>query len=146
MGAFGIFATMLTFVYIVYYAVMIGMDLMGSKGKKKNDVEVFAIESSDGDSYVEQPIYVREEDPPQTDTFEQEGQEPSQEGEESGEPMASKIMGANEQELYAKAKEAEKEMTEVVAESEDEVASDDMEKRLALLDSNINNNMEGMGV
>ena len=35
MGAFGIYVAILTFIYIVYYAAMIGMDVVGSNGKKK---------------------------------------------------------------------------------------------------------------
>mgnify|MGYP006992331535 CR=1 FL=1 len=38
MGAFWIFAAILTFVYIVYYAVIMAMDTVGDKGKKKKDV------------------------------------------------------------------------------------------------------------
>ena len=36
MGAFWIFAAILTFVYIVYYAVIMAMDTVGDKGKKNN--------------------------------------------------------------------------------------------------------------
>lgn len=39
MGAFGIYVAILTFIYIVYYAAMIGMDVVGSNGKKKAEVE-----------------------------------------------------------------------------------------------------------
>lgn len=135
MSTFGIFAAVLTFVYVVYYAVIISMDLMGDKGKKKTDVEVFAVESSADDSYEEQPTYVREDDPPLV--------VPSEQDKESGEAMmTSKIMDADEEELYAK----DKEMAKVVAESDGEVSSDDMEKRLALLDSEDDKNLERMGV
>lgn len=40
MGAFGIYAIVVTFLFLIYYIVMISMDLFGSKGEKKNGVEV----------------------------------------------------------------------------------------------------------
>ncbi|MDY3936639.1 MAG: hypothetical protein SOZ07_08345 [Prevotella sp.] len=40
MGAFGIYAIVVTFLFLVYYIVMISMDLFGKKGEKKNGVEV----------------------------------------------------------------------------------------------------------
>lgn len=153
MGAFGIFAAILTFVYVIYYAVTIGMDAMGDKGKKKSDVEVFAIEGSPGEGYQEQPTFVTEDGEPQTGLSE--GQSPSEayqrtaspsEEEESGEEMASRIKDADEEELYAKAKEAEGEMTKVVAESQDEVSSATFEQRLMLLVSEIDSNAERMSL
>ena len=42
MSAFGIFAAILTFVYVIYYAVMISMDLFGNKSQQKDNVEVIA--------------------------------------------------------------------------------------------------------
>ena len=39
MSAFGIFAAILTFVYVIYYAVMISMDLFGNKSQQKDNVE-----------------------------------------------------------------------------------------------------------
>ncbi len=56
MGAFWIFAAILTFVYIVYYAVIMAMDTVGDKGKKKKDVEVFAVGNSSQEAFVEEPI------------------------------------------------------------------------------------------
>ena len=41
MSAFGIFAIVLTSVYVVYFGVMLAYDQYGVKGQKKNDVEVF---------------------------------------------------------------------------------------------------------
>lgn len=64
MSAFGIFAAILTFVYVIYYAVMISMDLFGSKSQQKENVEVIA--SLDGKPNEEEivdetPTYVDEE-------------------------------------------------------------------------------------
>ena len=41
MSAFGIFAIVLTVIYVVYYGVMLAYDQYGVKGQKKNDVEEF---------------------------------------------------------------------------------------------------------
>lgn len=137
MGAFWIFAAILTFVYIVYYAVIMAMDTVGDKGKKKKDVEVFAVGNSSQEAFVEEPTFIKEKEAlPDTSSAKQETtpseatvQESSISPEESGEDIASKIMATEDSELYAKA-----EMVKVVAESEDEIAAADYDdKRLALL-------------
>lgn len=137
MGAFWIFAAILTFVYIVYYAVIMAMDTVGDKGKKKKDVEVFAVGNSSQEAFVEEPTIIKEKEAlPDTSSAKQETtpseatvQESSISPEESGEDIASKIMATEDSELYAKA-----EMVKVVAESEDEIAAADYDdKRLALL-------------
>lgn len=66
MGAFWIFAAILTFVYIVYYAVIMAMDTVGDKGKKKKDVEVFAVGNSSQEAFVEGPTIIKERKPCQT--------------------------------------------------------------------------------
>lgn len=40
MGAFGIYALVVTFIFVIYYVVMICLDLFGTKGEKKENVEV----------------------------------------------------------------------------------------------------------
>lgn len=40
MGAFGIYALVVTFVFVIYYVAMICLDLFGTKGEKKENVEV----------------------------------------------------------------------------------------------------------
>ncbi len=40
MGAFGIYALVVTFIFVIYYVVMICLDLFGTKGVKKDNVEV----------------------------------------------------------------------------------------------------------
>lgn len=40
MGSFGIYAIIVTFIFVIYYVVMICMDLFGPKGEKKESVEV----------------------------------------------------------------------------------------------------------
>ena len=51
MGAFGIYVAILTFIYIVYYAAMIGMDVVGSNGKKKAEVEEFAVGNAPNEDF-----------------------------------------------------------------------------------------------
>lgn len=113
------------------------MDTVGDKGKKKKDVEVFAVGNSSQEAFVEEPTFIKEKDAlPDTSSAKQETtpseatvQESSISPEESGEDIASKIMATEDSELYAKA-----EMVKVVAESEDEIAAADYDdKRLALL-------------
>jgi hypothetical protein len=135
-------AAILTFVYIVYYAVIMAMDTVGDKGKKKKDVEVFAVGNSSQEAFVEEPTFIKEKEAlPDTSSAKQETtpseatvQESSISPEESGEDIASKIMATEDSELYAKAVAAKAEMVKVVAESEDEIAAADYDdKRLALL-------------
>lgn len=64
MGAFGIFAAILTFALVVYYAVMVSMDLFGDKKQKKDEVEVITNTSSEEEIIDEQPTYVDEGDAP----------------------------------------------------------------------------------
>lgn len=40
MGAFGIYALVVTFIFVIYYIVTICMDLFSTKGEKKENVEV----------------------------------------------------------------------------------------------------------
>lgn len=117
------------------------MDTVGDKGKKKKDVEVFAVGNSSQEAFVEEPTFIKEKEAlPDTSSAKQETtteatvQEPSISPEESGEDIASKIMATEDSELYAKAVAAKAEMVKVVAESEDEIAAADYDdKRLALL-------------
>ncbi len=64
MSAFGIWAIILTAIYIIYYAVMISIDLFGKKGQKKDGVEVFdtagIITDGENDDDVEVPTQVVE--------------------------------------------------------------------------------------
>lgn len=62
MGAFGIFAAILTFALVVYYAVMVSMDLFGDKKQKKDELEVITNTSSSSEESTvdEPPTYVDE--------------------------------------------------------------------------------------
>lgn len=63
MSAFGIFAAILTFVYVIYYAVMISMDLFGNKSQQKDNVEVIAsLDNKHNEEVVDEtPTFVDEE-------------------------------------------------------------------------------------
>ena len=43
MGAFGIFLSILTFITVVYYCVVIGMDLIGDKKQAKDSEEIIPV-------------------------------------------------------------------------------------------------------
>ena len=57
MSGFVIFALVLTFVYVVYFAVMITLDLLGKKDEKKTEEETYDV----GDlTNEEQPVAIEE--------------------------------------------------------------------------------------
>ena len=57
MSGFVIFALVLTFVYVVYFAVMITLDLHGKKDEKKSEEETYDV----GDmTNEEQPVAIEE--------------------------------------------------------------------------------------
>ena len=57
MSAFGIWAIILTGIYLIYYPVVIFLDLFGKKGQKKDGVEVFDTGAGD-----EAPVMADEEE------------------------------------------------------------------------------------
>ena len=63
MGSFGIYAIVVTFVFVIYYVVMICMDLFGAKGEKKESVEVIhagaPVDNADGTPAVS-PVRISE--------------------------------------------------------------------------------------
>lgn len=150
MGAFGIFVAVLTFIYIVYYAIMIGMDVLGDKEKKKDSVEVIAVGDGPHEDYVEQPTFVKENEdlPPSTGaglTAQTERKGPSVQ--EDGEAMAAAILSEDDNKLYAAAKEAEGEMTTVVAESDDELTEEEYDNaRLAQVVAEGDEDVENMSI
>lgn len=150
MGAFGIFVAVLTFIYIVYYAIVIGMDVLGDKGKKKDSVEVIAVGDGPHEDYVEQPTFVKENEelPPSAggeSTAHGEGTPPS--WQEDGKAMAAAILAEDDNKLYAAAKAAEGEMTTVVAESDDELTEEKYDNtRLAQMVAEGDEDVEGMSI
>lgn len=62
MGAFGIYALVVTFLFLIYYIVMISLDLSKKTGKKGNSSEVISLASNNTEKspVEEQPITVEE--------------------------------------------------------------------------------------
>lgn len=124
MGSFGIFAIVVTFIFVIYYVVMICLDLFGTKGEKKDSVEVIhagsPVENTSGPSATT-PINVNEEadgkfsidnsDSQQEETKTEQDNTPSAvEEENSSVPSeqeslsATDIIGADIDEIAAQAK------------------------------------------
>ena len=138
MGAFWIFAAILTFVYIVYYAVMIGNDLLGGKGKKKSDVEVFAV-GGDSDNQEktldEEPVNVQDEDSIADTPSPSVPQETPPSSHADNVPVMDETYNsATDDQLYNAIKAAEAQMSAVHTEAQDEVGGDEYDNtRLAML-------------
>lgn len=136
MSAFGIFAAILTFVYVIYYAVMISMDLFGSKSQQKDNVEVIAsIDSKQNEEDIvdETPTYVDEEGgidavkAPDTNT--------DADNEDDGNQAVNKedISSADNNELYNEAKEAKEKAADLNIHSDADMNADQYEEREAIL-------------
>lgn len=136
MGAFGIFVAILTFIYIVYYAVMIGMDVVGSNGKKKAEVEEFAVGNAPDEDLEEEPTMVSEDgDTPAANTGEAKESATPSTGDnavtgKSREQIAADILDADDNVLYNQAMAAKKEMVKFCSESEDEKTTPEYERTL----------------
>ena len=138
MNAFGIFAAILTFVYVIYYTVMISMDLFGNKSQQKENVEVIASlddKHSEEDIVDETPTYVDEEgglDAAQadqaTDTTADGNNEP-----DNGQQEVSQedIASADNNELYNVAKEAKEKAADLGIHSDADMTADQYEEREA---------------
>ena len=77
MSAFGIWAIILTGIYLIYYPVVIFLDLFGKKGQKKDGVEVF--DTGTGD---EAPVMADEEEETPTTVVMEEEETPAPQQEE----------------------------------------------------------------
>ena len=107
MGSFGIFAIVVTFIFVIYYVVMICLDLFGTKGEKKDSVEVIhagtPVENTSGSSATT-PDSQQEETKKEQDTT------PPAEEEDSSVPSgqeslsATDIIGADIDEIAAQSK------------------------------------------
>lgn len=139
MGAFGIYVAILTFIYIVYYAAMIGMDVVGSNGKKKAEVEEFAVGNAPDKDFEEEPIIVSEDgDTPVVKTGETEVPSQPSTGEnalmatpdKSVEQLAAEILAADDNTLYNQSMVVKKKMVKFCAESEDEKTAREYERSI----------------
>ena len=77
MSAFGIWAIILTGIYLIYYPVVIFLDLFGKKGQKKDGVEVFDTGAGD-----EAPVMADEEEETPTTVVMEEEEAPAPQQEE----------------------------------------------------------------
>lgn len=128
MGAFGIYVAILTFIYIVYYAAMIGMDVVGSNGKKKAEVEEFAVGNAPNEDFEEEPTMVSEDDDtPAVKTGENALMATSG---KSGEQLAAEILAADDNALYNQSMAVKKKMVKFCAESEDEKTAREYERSI----------------
>ena len=84
MSAFGIWAIILTGIYLIYYPVVIALDLFGKKGQKKEGVEVFDTGTGDDATVMEDD---EEEAPAKVDVDEEEAPAPQQEEEAPQVPL-----------------------------------------------------------
>lgn len=151
MGVFGIYVAILTLIYIAYYAYRIVMDLVGNDGKKKAEVEEFAVGDSCGEDFDEEPIRVSEDgDIPVADSGEAEDTAISSSSEDaamattgkSEEQMAAEILAADDNALYDQAMARKKEMVKFCSESEDEQTADEYMSTLNHLMEKVEDNAE----
>ena len=152
MSVFGIYVAILTFVVFVYYVITISMDLLGNKGKKKEEVEVFNVGDSGGEDLVEQPTVVPEDDDPYKAAVTEKaegvavsaGQLP--EDNRTAEEIAADIMSADKDELYKAIKDSEEKMESIVAESEDEVTPGEYDNLLSTCMDNVEELTDDIGM
>ena len=131
MSAFGIFAAILTFVYVIYYAVMISMDLFGSKSQQKDNVEVIAsIDSKQNEEDIvdETPTYVDEEGG--IDAVKAPDTNADADNEDGGEQEVNKedISSADNNELYNEAKEAKEKAADLDIHSDADMNADQFDE------------------
>ena len=135
MSAFGIFAAILTFVYVIYYAVMISMDLFGSKSQQKENVEVIAsLDSKQNEEEVvdETPTFVDEEGSIDTAQPTPSPDTPADDNSEAddGNQEVSKedIASADNNELYNEAKEAKEKAADLDIHSDADMNADQFDE------------------
>lgn len=141
MSAFGIFAAILTFVYVIYYAVMISMDLFGSKSQQKDNVEVIASlgnKQDEEDVVDETPTFVDEEGGV-ADTEKAPGGNTNGSGAEEDNTEMSKedIASSDANELYEEAKALKDQAADLDIRSDADLTADQFEARENILKNEI---------
>lgn len=141
MSAFGIFAAILTFVYVIYYAVMISMDLFGSKSQQKDNVEVIASlgnKQDEEDVVDETPTFVDEEGGV-ADTGKAPGGDTNGSGAEEDNTEMSKedIASSDANELYEEAKALKDQAADLDIRSDADLTADQFEARENILKNEI---------
>ena len=136
MGAFGIFAAILTFVYVIYYAVMISMDLFGNKSQKKDNVEVIAsLDNKQNEEEVvdETPTFVDEEGGLNTANTPEDSTDGTDEDQDKQEVAKEDIDSSDNNELYQEAMAAKESAADVDIHSNTDMNADQYEEREAIL-------------
>ena len=100
MSAFGIWAIILTGIYLIYYPVVIFLDLFGKKGQKKDGVEVF--DTGTGD---EAPVMADEEEETPTTVVMEEEETPAPQQEEEEAPQVPLTPEQQQQEQFREMKD-----------------------------------------
>lgn len=109
MGAFGIFVAILTFIYVIYYAVMISMDLFGNKAQKKDSVEVISSNGGTVDDEAleeEEPTFIGEDVSLDSEEPAKEEGNPVQKGDSTESMKKEDIDNADDNTLFLQAKQA----------------------------------------
>lgn len=109
MGAFGIFAAILTFVYVIYYAVMVSMDLFGNKAQKIDSVEVISSHGGTVDDEAleeEEPTFIGEDVSLDKEEPAKEEATPAQADESTESMKKEDIDNADDNTLFLQAKQA----------------------------------------
>lgn len=135
MGAFGIFAAILTFVYVIYYAVMISMDLFGNKSQQKENVEVIAsLDNKQNEEVVDEtPTFVGEEGGLHADNTPENSTDEGNEDEVKQEVSKEEIDSADNNELYQEAKAAKDNAADADIHSDADLNADQFEERQNIL-------------
>lgn len=168
MGAFAIFASIVTFIFVVYFAVMMAMDASGGRKTTKHDVEVISTggvsigdkrESTGEDS---KPTVVSEGEDGSF-TIDEDGEQPKESTESGYEPQPAApsgatavtadhshnvntpedVLNASDTDLLASTEEAEQEATPINVEIEGSVrVSNELETALDELDASYDLGLE----
>lgn len=134
MGAFWIYLSILTFIYIVYYVVLVMMDLFGNNTKKKGDVEVIAVANGQEHCPDEIPQNIKEEDFGLSSPDATSEQSSTTNIIDTPPSSPEEILLTDTDDLRNEIMSMEQQMTTIRVEAQDEVSSDDYDRdRLAML-------------
>ena len=134
MGAFWIYLSILTFIYIVYYVVLVMMDLFGNNNKKKGDVEVIAVANDQEHCPDEIPQNIKEEDFGLSSPDATSEQSSTTNIIDTPPSSPEDILSKDTDDLRNEIMSMEQQMTTIHVEAQDEVSADDYDRdRLAML-------------
>lgn len=134
MGAFWIYLSILTFIYIVYYVVLVMMDLFGNNNKKKGDVEVIAVANDQEHCPDEIPQNIKEEDFGLSSPDATSDQSSTINIIDTPPSSPEDILSKDTDDLRNEIMSMKQQMTPIRVEAQDEVSADDYDRdRLAML-------------